>query len=526
MPVPGASKAEPPPDSRFATGRSTYKRHARVESAVRRSGSRASFCASAIAFGGRQRLRCEIAHASVFKLRVVAVEAHLGRSSLGPIVVAGAGGIARAGVGGQLEINVVDYETGQPLACRIHLTNQAGKVQKPPKVPFWHDHFIIDGSLTLKLPSGNFNFVVERGPEYLVVTGHFEIHDFAEDSKTITLRRFVDMSREGWWSGDLEVERPKKEIELLMRADDLHVAELVTWGNLKDLIKPAPAAKPPAAKTPAQSRRPAGDARPQAPGHSSRLPTIAATTRWPDSVRRPGGSLLVLGLDTAPPEETIAHDTAAELVAWAREQGTAWIDVRRATSWDLPIWIALGMVDSIELADSQLARGSVKPDEAGTRPRERGQVSGPRRCRPLDRDGLLQPAQLRTADSAYRCQRLGGGAQSGRLQPPLCPRRPAIQLRAVAGEFACRPGGGDQRSADSAQCRRRAAGLCLQGRCRSGGGAGGRIDAVDPRSGLVFGDRPERPERAGGAVGSVDRRPGESCRRSNSATAAGLWCER
>ena len=161
--------------------------------------------------------------------------------------VLGSVGHGARGVGGKLEIKVVDYDTGQPLACRIHLTNQAGKVQKPPKVPFWHDHFVVDGSLTLKLPNGNFNFVAERGPEYLVVTGHFEILDFAEDSKTITLRRFVDMSKEGWWSGDLEVERPKKEIELLMRGDDLHVAELVTWGNLKDLTKSGTAGKSTAA---------------------------------------------------------------------------------------------------------------------------------------------------------------------------------------------------------------------------------------------------------------------------------------
>ena len=217
----------------------------------------------------------------------------------GAVVVAG--GTHRAGVGGQLEIKVVDYDTGQPLACRIHLTNQAGKVQKPPKVPFWHDHFIIDGSVTLKLPSGNFNFVVERGPEYLVVTGHFEIRDFAQDSKTITLRRFVDMSNEGWWSGDLEVERPKKEIELLMLADDLHVAELVTWGNLKDLIKPAPATKPPPAKAPAKTSPDAAVADSRTAGTGPLV--LFADNRCYHSlaglVRRPGGSLLVLGLDSA-----------------------------------------------------------------------------------------------------------------------------------------------------------------------------------------------------------------------------------
>ncbi|HEX4143295.1 MAG TPA: CehA/McbA family metallohydrolase [Pirellulales bacterium] len=286
-------------------------------------------------------------------------------------IVASAGGDARAGVGGQLEINVVDHETGQPVACRVHLTNQAGKVQKPPKVPFWHDHFVIDGNLTLKLPSGNFNFVVERGPEYLIVTGHFEIHDFAEDSKTIELRRFVDMSREGWWSGDLEVERPRKDIELLMQADDLHVAELVTWGNLKDLIKPGAESKTAAAKRAVDKALPAAGAALVPFGDQRYYRSLAGL------VRRPGGSLVVLGLDHAPPEKMVTDGTAPELIAWAREQENAWIDLRRATSWDLPIWIALGMIDSIELADSQLARGSAKADPSGTRPHEASKFADP-----------------------------------------------------------------------------------------------------------------------------------------------------
>jgi hypothetical protein len=280
-------------------------------------------------------------------------------------VVASGAHIALGAAGGQLELEIVDFDTGEPLACRIHLKNQKGKAQKPPKVPFWHDHFVVDGNLTLKLPKGNFNFVVERGPEYLVVTGHFEILDNAQDKKTIKLRRFVDMSKEGWWSGDLEVERPAKEIELLMRADDLHVAELVTWGNLKDLVKTAPGAKPPAGAAP-----PPTDA----------LVLFGDQRVYQSSaglLRRPGGSLLVLGLDQAPSDEAIDNDSAEELVAWARNEGTPWIDVRRATSWDLPVWVALGLVNSIELADSQLARDSVKVDATGTRPREEGKALNP-----------------------------------------------------------------------------------------------------------------------------------------------------
>ncbi len=130
----------------------------------------------------------------------------------------------------------------QPVACRVHLFNQARKAQKPPKVPFWHDHFALDGILLLKLPNGSYVFEIERGPEYRTCTGHFTINENAKDSKTVELNRFVDMSKEGWWSGDLEVVRPPKDVELLMRADDLHLAEVVDWGHAKGLpASPGPA---------------------------------------------------------------------------------------------------------------------------------------------------------------------------------------------------------------------------------------------------------------------------------------------
>ena len=78
-----------------------------------------------------------------------------------------------AGPGGQLKIEVVDRDTGKPLACRMHLTNAAKRPLKAPRVPFWHDHFVFSGSITLKLPKGEYAFEIERGPEYLIRTRPF-----------------------------------------------------------------------------------------------------------------------------------------------------------------------------------------------------------------------------------------------------------------------------------------------------------------------------------------------------------------
>jgi hypothetical protein len=44
---------------------------------------------------------------------------------------------------GQLEISVVDKDSGKPIACRMHLTTAKGQPRRPEKVPYWNDHFAV-----------------------------------------------------------------------------------------------------------------------------------------------------------------------------------------------------------------------------------------------------------------------------------------------------------------------------------------------------------------------------------------------
>ena len=348
--------------------------------------------------------------------------------------------------GGQLELNVVDAATGQPVACRVHLMNQSRKAKKPPKVPFWHDHFALDGSILLKLPNGSYVFEIERGPEYRVVTGHFTINENAKDSKTIELNRFADMAHEGWWSGDLEVARPAKDIELLLRADDLHVAEVVGWGNGKG---------PPAKLAPVPQ--------PLVTFDENRCYQLLAGIE-----QRPDGSLLLLNRNQPLDDADSAGESLTSLIRRARDDGPAWIDVRRAASWDLPIWVALGLVDSIELADSELARRSTKADEIGSRPRDKllfSGVSGIGRWPETVYHHLLN-CGLRIPPSA--------GSGSGLAPNPVGYNRLYVYL---GQEFSYdkwfeglrRPRDGHQRPVDSTQCRRGNARPRVPGRRRRTG---------------------------------------------------------
>ncbi len=269
---------------------------------------------------------------------------------------------------GQLVLNVIDKETGQPLPCRIHLKNASGRPVRVPHTVAWGDHFYCDGKVTLKLPIGNYSFLVERGLEYLEIKGQFRLETFADDVKTIELRRFCDMAKEGWYSGDFDVERADKDLDLLMRADDLHVIPLTSFGREKSAwLKRV---------LPAKSLVQFADER------------YCDLFGGEDELA--GGTLQYLNLDkpiallppaadkTAKSDEKPAaapNSAKKELplldhVAGVRRQSGAWINARSSGAWDLPMWVALGRLDSIEVLNRQFCRDAMLPDPANSKPRD------------------------------------------------------------------------------------------------------------------------------------------------------------
>jgi hypothetical protein len=270
--------------------------------------------------------------------------------------MAGGGTPGVAGQGGQVRLEVVDRDTKRPLACRMHLTNAKQRPLKAPKVPFWHDHLVFSGSITLKLPEGQYAFEIERGPEYLVRLGHFTMQNFSDDTKVVDLKRFADMAAEGWWSGDLDVARPAKDLELLMEAEDLHVVELVTWTNRKNLLPKSSDLQNPLVRF-----------------DTNRYYHLGAGTD-----DRAGGRLLFFNLERPldlggvrpefPPQQ--------ESILAAKSQAGAWVDAPRASAWDLPVWVASGKLDSLQLANADLGRKSTLSSQTAGKPRDTGLFPG------------------------------------------------------------------------------------------------------------------------------------------------------
>jgi hypothetical protein len=159
-----------------------------------------------------------------------------------------------------IRCQVVDADSGQALPARVYIQDENGS---------WHFPVSIGGTavayrksrtdnprsvemhttlsahpFSAQLPAGKYTFTIERGKEY-----HPERREvtFGRESLDLTfrLRRWIDMAKLGWYSGDTHVHRGLDELPNLQLAEDLNVAlPLLDWTR-EAFVSPLEARKQP-----------------------------------------------------------------------------------------------------------------------------------------------------------------------------------------------------------------------------------------------------------------------------------------
>ncbi len=257
----------------------------------------------------------------------------------------------RAAAQVELEIRVIDQDTNQLIPVRMHLRDGRGRPVIPPDVISWHDHFIVPGVAVLQLRAGEYTFEMERGPEYRLRTGHFSAERGDADNVQVEMQRFAHLKEQGWWSGDLHVRRDSEEMPLVLQAEDLHVAPVISWDHQKNPWQDQPL--------------------PDAP--LVRVDRDRFFHRLGGSDARAGGNLLYLNL----PQPLRFDDAESEFPASSTVllQTDAYpsvhVDIERPFWWDLPVWVASQRVDSIGLCNGHMQRDGMLNNEAWGKPRER-----------------------------------------------------------------------------------------------------------------------------------------------------------
>ena len=257
----------------------------------------------------------------------------------------------------EVRLTVLEPDAAKPLPCRVHLKDGDGKPVNAKGLPFWHDHFVCPGVVELDLSPGDYSYEIDRGPEYVLTTGRLNVAESGAQSVTNRLRRLADLSREGWWSGELHVHRPIADVELLMRAEDLHVAPVITWWNNRN---PWTNGVPPSNPL----VRFDGDRFYHAMGGED---------------ERGGGALLYFNLRQPLDIAGAAREypSPMKFLAAARQQPDVCVDIEKPFWYDTPIWLASGKVDSIGIAHNHMHRGGVLANEAWGRPRDKQRLPDP-----------------------------------------------------------------------------------------------------------------------------------------------------
>ncbi|WP_231615466.1 CehA/McbA family metallohydrolase domain-containing protein [Novipirellula artificiosorum] len=193
---------------------------------------------------------------------------------------------------------------------------------------------VIDRSLELSFPDGNYAFRLTRGPEYRVIRGTFVLERDSLDEHRVELPRMIDMLEAGWTSGDCLVAASPNSLPLRMAAEDLHVAAVLGHVNAKPIA--GRDADDPPENTPCWIRE--------------------------DVVQDSG--LVFYGVDSVALTERAGNDDAGNDDAGAdvsevglpavtrlaqvpRDSEVIHVAVENPFAWPLPVWLASGRVDGM-----------------------------------------------------------------------------------------------------------------------------------------------------------------------------------
>jgi len=209
----------------------------------------------------------------------------------------------------------------------------------------------------LNLSPGAYPYEIDRGPEYVVTTGTLMVAETGAQAVTNRIRRLADVSREGWWSGELHVHRPPADIELLMEAEDLHVAPVITWWNNQNVWKDRTLPANPLVRFD-------GDRFYHLMGGED---------------ERGGGALLYFNLNKPLEIGGAAREypSPMKFLAEAHQHAGVWVDIEKPFWYDTPVWLASGMVDSVGIAHNHMHRDGVLANEAWGRPRDKQRFPDP-----------------------------------------------------------------------------------------------------------------------------------------------------
>ncbi|HEY5912767.1 MAG TPA: CehA/McbA family metallohydrolase [Verrucomicrobiae bacterium] len=257
-------------------------------------------------------------------------------------------GAQRSAAATRLEARVIDEATGLASAARVAITNAQGRFVE---IEGRHDHVeylgkrwcYVDGSFAVKVPGPGAGIEVRRGfetrPLWFKLPGDGKAQRLEQ---IFRLSRWSDLRQQGYVNGDIHAHLPiPREAHLQMRAEDLNALTLLHMADSQYYLPVNKyfTGKLDANSTPGCEIYVGQEIRDFQMGHLTLLNLTSLVAGYPDM----GGGLEYWRM--------CPHWDLVPAMRAAREQNgmVVWSHVCSLPGEQLPIGIALGLVDGMEL---------------------------------------------------------------------------------------------------------------------------------------------------------------------------------
>jgi len=170
---------------------------------------------------------------------------------------------------GRLHLDLKDSRSGRSAAARVGLYDVTGRIPLPSDeaVPvhrfadearllwmnrrtFWtstnRQAFYVNGSYDARMPTGTYELILTRGPEYRLVRRKVDVRTNETTNVDVALERYADLPGSGWYSGDSHIHLMRDAPADLaiwgqLAAEDVHVGNLLEMGNIEGTYFKQPA---------------------------------------------------------------------------------------------------------------------------------------------------------------------------------------------------------------------------------------------------------------------------------------------
>jgi hypothetical protein len=226
---------------------------------------------------------------------------------------------------GKIELDVVEEVSGEALTCRMRLIGQNDKEIRIRGALYQSGWNLVASPLKFEGRPGDYKYEVTAGPRYSRGNGGFTLDRKSEAIDIIRLPKHCDLEAEGWRGGDLMAFVKPEDTAKWLVAEDLVMATVVH------------------SKVPDQ------------PEESKTL-TTAPNNRWINRQSyhdsRPGSGLILH--HWTPPRDVPEWVPSTKLIDMAKENPDSHVEIQRLWARDVPIWLATGKVDTIQLMSDHL----------------------------------------------------------------------------------------------------------------------------------------------------------------------------